>query len=214
MPARSESELRAIAADAADALSAADAELTDMRYWSDDELRVVMRDRAAREKAAVRAAVEAGRAFAVAGSEIRRVHHYDRSSFRNQTDRDRAWSPFQSDPEYCRKEVAFGSGVSKMPQLLSRAEVEALPTHVTCQTCSPTPDHPRKTRAQRSMKLSSLTARHIGRSIRSIDGSNLGCLEAIMTTITAHGTAVTLVTSLGAVNEEQHCAVYVLSAEN
>lgn len=211
---RSESKLRAIAADAADALSAADADLREMRYWTDDELRIVMRDRAAREKTAIREAVEDGRIFVVAGSDIRRVHHHDCSSLRDQTDRDRAWSPFQNDPEYYRQEVAHGSGLPKMPQLLSRAQVEALPTYVTCRTCSPTLDHPRKTRGERSTKLSSFGARHIGRNLRSVDGSDLGRLEGIMTMVTASGTAVTLLTSLGAVNESQHAAVCVLPADN
>jgi hypothetical protein len=211
---RSESELHAAAAAAVRALSAADADLAEMRYWSDDDLRVVMRELASQEKAAIRAAIDGGRTYVVAGRDIRRVHSYDCSTLRDQIDRDRAWAPFQQDPESYRQQVAHGDGVPRMPQLLSRSQVEALSTYVPCQTCSPTLDHVRKTSSQQGTKLTSLTARHICRDLAALDGTSLGRLEAIVTTTTVDGTAVTLVTDATTVIETLYDAVRVLPAEH
>lgn len=214
MTIRSEAELRAALTEAHDLYSEAESDFREQRFLSDDELRAFMRDQASAEKAAIRQAIEEHRIYVVAGSGVRRVHSYDCSSLREQVDRDRAWSPWQhGDPENFRQDVAHGNGGPRMPRLWSRDDVEALSTYVTCQICSPTLSHTKKSRGERTTKLTSLAARHIGRSLAALDGAPLGVLERIVTTVDASGSSICVETSTHSLTEAEHTAVLVVPVE-
>jgi hypothetical protein len=214
MTIRSESELRAALTEAHDLYSEAESDFREQRFLSDDELRAFMRDQASAEKAAIRQAIEEHRIYVVAGSGVRRVHSYDCSSLREQVDRDRAWSPWQhGDPENFRQDVAHGDGGPRMPKFWSRDDVEALSTYVTCQTCSPTLSHTKKSRGERTTKLTSLAARHFGRSLTALDGAPLGVLERIVTTVDTSGSSVLVETSTHTITEAEHTAVLVVPVE-
>lgn len=209
---RSEAELRAALVEARDVFTEAEIDYRQQRFLTDDELRTFMVEQASAEKASIRQAVNADRIYVVAGSGVRRVHFWDCSSLREQIDRDRAWSFWlHGDPEDFRKEVAHGDGGPRMPRLLDRAAIEALPTYVPCQICSPTLGHTRKSRGERTTKLTSLAARHIGRSLADLDGSPLGLLQRIITTVDAHGSTVRVETATQSFTDEERPAVVVIS---
>ena len=153
MTIRSKSELQAALVEARTLYSEAEANFRERRFLTDAELRAFMGEQASLEKRVIREAVDAGRIFIVAGSDVRRVHLYDCSSLRDQVDRDRAWSSWQTNnPEDYRQDVAHGSGGPRMPKFWDRNEVEALSSYVTCQICSPTLSHPKKSRGERTTK--------------------------------------------------------------
>ncbi|PPH08588.1 hypothetical protein C5C36_16185 [Rathayibacter sp. AY1G1] len=180
------------------------------RFLTDDELRSFMVEQASAEKASIRQAVDADRIYVVAGSGVRRVHLWDCSSLREQIDRDRAWSFWlHGDPENFRKEVAHGDGGPRMPLLLDRAAIEALSTYVTCQICSPTLGHTKKSRGERTAKLTSLSARHIGRSLAALDGAPLGQLQRIVTTVDAGGSKVRVDTTTHSFTDDDRPSVFV-----
>lgn len=215
MTTRSEAELRDAADRAIARYTEADSDLREQRFLTDDELLAQMHEQASAEKALIRAAIAAGRTYIVAGNDTRRVHFHDCPSLREQVDRDRAWSPWlHGDVEGFRQSVAHGDGGPRMPQFLDRPAVEALSSYVTCQICSPTLSHVRKSRGERTTKLTSLTGRHIGRSLAALDGSQLGQLERIVTTIDAAGLAVRVDTTSGSITEDQHPAVLVTPRVN
>lgn len=210
---RSESELRAALTQAQDVLTEAEIDYRQQRFLTDDELRSFMIEQASAEKASIRQAVDADRIYVVAGSDARRVHFWDCSSLREQIDRDRAWSFWlHGDPENFRRGVAHGNGGPRMPRLLDRAAVEALSTYVTCQICSPTLGHTRKSRGERTTKVTSLAARHIGRSLTALDGSSLGQLQRIITTVDAHGSTVLVETTTQSFTDKERPAILVAPA--
>ncbi|PPG48989.1 hypothetical protein C5C41_16240 [Rathayibacter sp. AY1E9] len=207
---RSETELREALTQAQDLLTEAEIDYRQLRFLTDDELRAFMVEQVSAEKASIRRAVEADCIYVVAGADVRRVHFWDCSSLREQIDRDRAWSFWlHGDPENFRKEVAHGDGGPRMPILLDRAAVETLSTYVTCQICSPTLSHTRKARGERTTKLTSLVARHIGRSLTALDGSPLGQLQRIVTTVDAHGSTVLVETTTQSFTDEERPAILV-----
>lgn len=209
MTIRSEEELRAALARAHDVYIEAESDFREQRFLSDDELRAFMREQASAEKAMIRKAIEEGRVYVVAGSG--RVHSYDCSSLREQVDRDRAWSPWQhGDPENFRQDVAHGDGGPRMPKFWARSEVEALSTYVTCQICSPTLSHTKKSQGERTTKLTSLAARHIGRSLTALNGAPLGVLERLVTNVDATGTEVRAHTTTQILTAAEHPAVLVV----
>lgn len=212
MTIRSETELQAAAVKARHLYSEADTSLRERRFLTDDELREFMREQASIEKAMIRQAVHKGRVYVVAGSDARRVHSYDCSSLRDQVDRDRAWSSWHSNSEGFRQEIAHGNGSPRMPKLRDRDAIEALSSYVTCQTCSPTLSHTRKSRGEQMTKLTSLTSRHVGRSITALDGTPLGTIERIITTVDANGSSVRVETATHSLNEARHAAVLVVPA--
>lgn len=215
MTIRSEAELQAALVRAHDLYSEAEADFREQRFLSDDELREFMRDRASIEKATIRQAVDEGRIYVVAGSDSRRVHSYDCPSLRDQVDRDRAWSPWiHGDPEVFRQDVAHGDGRPRMPKFWDRDTIEALSSYVTCQICSPTLSHTRKSRGERTTKLTSLTARHIGRSLLGLDGTSLGAVERIITTLDASGSSVRVETTTHSLTDAEHAAILVAPAED
>lgn len=168
------------------------------RHISDEQMRADMAAQCAHEKQIIRADLERGRVFVIAGKDQRRVHAFECSSLRDQTDRDRAWASWlAATVESVRREHAQGNSGPKMPELASRAEVEALSSYVPCQTCAPLLDHTVKKRARPTTKLSSLSQRHIGRTITTLDGQDLGLLRRILITIDEGGMSVTIETSAG-----------------
>ncbi len=210
MSVRSEGELGVAMADAYDLASRADNDLREMRYLTSDEVRAYMRDQLSAEKAAIRRAISADRIYVVAGSGVRRVHFYDCPSLSAHIDRDRAWSSWlHGDPEDFRRGVAHGDGGPRMPELLDRDAVEALRTYVTCQTCSPTLSHTRKSLTDRTTKLINLAQRHIGRPIAGLNGNSLGQVERIITTIDREGSSVRVETSTHSLTEQDSPAVIV-----
>lgn len=207
---RSEAELRDALDGALALYGQAESDLREQRYLTNEELRLYMREQLSAEKAAIRAAVDSGRLYVAAGNDVRRVHFYDCSSLREQVDRDRAWSGWLTeDLERFRQEVAHGDGGPRMPRLLDRTAVEALSSYVTCQICSPTLSHTRKSRGERTTRLLNLSARHIGRSLAALDGSPLGLLQRIVTSVDAQGSSVRIETTTHSFTEAQHSAVLV-----
>jgi hypothetical protein len=207
---RSETELRAAINQAEDLLAEAETDYRQQRFLTDDELRSFMIEQASAENASIRQAVDADRIYVVAGSDVRRVHFWDCSSLREQIDRDRAWSFWlHGNLENFRREVAHGNGGPRMPRLLDRAAVEALSTYVTCQICSPTLGHTRKSRGERTTKLTSLGARHIGRALTALDGSSLGQLQRIITTVDTDGSLVRVETSTQSFTEAERPVILV-----
>jgi len=210
MTVRSEAGLRQAASKAMTLLEQADANFQELRFLTDDELRSRMHEQASAEKAAIRAALDAGRVYVIAGKDARRVHFHDCPSLREQVDRDRAWSRWlQGEVEDFRQAVAHGDGGPRMPELLSRTTVEALSTYVTCQVCSPTLSHVRKRHGERTTKLTSLTSRHVSRSLNALDGTWLGQLQRIVTTVDAQGSTIEIETTVCSFTENQHAAVLV-----
>jgi hypothetical protein len=210
MPTRSEAELAGAAAEALRSYTQVDTEYREQRFLTDDELRASMVEQVSAEKASIRQAIDAGRIYVAAGAEGRRVHLYNCSSLREQVDRDRAWAIWlHGDLEEFRRQLAYGDGSPRMLRLLDRAGIEALPAYVTCRICSPTLDHPRKTRGERTTKLTSLTARHIGRVLTALDGSPLGQLQRIITTVDAAGSTLRIETTTHSLAEADQSAVLV-----
>ncbi|SKB02727.1 hypothetical protein SAMN06295879_3570 [Agreia bicolorata] len=210
MQTRTEAEILAAKASAGDPYSQAETNYRQQRHLSDDELRAWMTEQASLEKAEIRQAVDEKRVYVVAGKDAHRVHLYDCSSLREQIDRDHAWSFWQiGSAESFRLQLAHGDGGPRMPELVDRAAIEALRSYVTCQICAPSVSHTSKSRGVRTTKLTSLSARHIGRELSALDGTSLGLLERIITTIDRYSSSVAVQTSTVSFDETEHPAVIV-----
>jgi hypothetical protein len=180
------------------------------RNFSDEEIRTQMSEQLGNEKALIRQAIANGEIYVVAGKDARRVHFHDCPSLRGQVDRERAWAEWFSWPvEDVRRMHAQAFSGPRMPDLVSRAHVEALSSYVTCQTCAPTVNHTKKSRGAVSTNLTSLSQRHIGRALQSLEGDELGTLLRIITTVDASGIHIAIETALTRLSQDDIDAVYV-----
>jgi hypothetical protein len=180
------------------------------RNFSDEEIRSQMTEQLGIEKAQIRRAISDGEIYVVAGKDARRVHFHDCSSLRGQVYREGAWAEWLSWPvETVREMHSQGFSGPRMPELVDRGHVESLSSYVTCQTCSPTVDHTKKIRGAVTTKLTSLSQRHIGRTVQSVEGDELGTLLRIITTVDASRVHIALETTLTRLSQDDLEAIYV-----
>ena len=125
--------------------------------------------------------------FVVNQATTRRIHAPSCHSIRHQLDREMAWQIFLDNFEHV--DINLWGMVSRMPTLMSRAEVEALNSYVACQTCAPTLDHQKKRWVlnSRPMLATSIGPQHLGRSISTPDGDPLGTLVSHQRIVSAAG---------------------------
>lgn len=139
-----------------------------------------------REKASIDAALASGRMYVANHGEFQRplIHRATCHTIRHQVDRDEAWESWLND----------GSRVGShygMPNLVTRDDVEALPTYRACLVCNPDTNEreKRRTPAIRPTALRNFAPRHLGRTFESVDGQLLGELAAFTIaseTVTLH----------------------------
>jgi hypothetical protein len=125
--------------------------------------------------------------FVNTASGARRIHTSSCHHVQHTLDRAKCWSFVLDGYATLRPETI--RGVYRMPDILTRSEVEALNSYVTCQACAPTLDHPRKRHVLNSgpMKALSFGPQHIGREIATPEGERLGTLVSHQRIMTAEG---------------------------
>lgn len=127
------------------------------------------------EQAVIDAALAAGATHLVNETgDGRRVHTLTCPAVRDKLDRQVAWERDGGINERGQAMLA-----PRMPELLTRAQVEQLPAYRRCRTCAPLTDHEVKTRAERTVQVANLTDRHFGRRLVTVDGRDLGVLERV-----------------------------------
>lgn len=147
-----------------------------------------VREQIAREQQSVDDRLSATEAvFVVNQATTRRIHLPACHSIRHQVDREIAWQIFLDNFEHV--DINLWGMVSRMPTLMSRAEVEALNSYVACQTCAPTLDHQRKRWLlnSRPMLATTIGPQHVGRSVSTPEGKPLGVLVSHQRTVSAAG---------------------------
>lgn len=151
-------------------------------------------------------------AFVMTDGGVRRAHKPSCFHVRHVMDREEAWRYVLTGPI----RVWDLGLVQKMPKILSRFEVEALNSYVTCQACSPTLDHTRKVwrlNAGKPMRSISFGVHHVGREIFTPDGDSLGVLISHQRTITGTGVRSVTVTSKTTI-ESDGSESYVVAPKN
>ncbi|QOD05790.1 hypothetical protein [Pseudarthrobacter sp. BIM B-2242] len=141
-----------------------------------------------REQEAVDSRLRSGEdVFVITASGARRVHRPGCWHVRHTVDRTEAWDMVLQGYETLRP--ADLGMVYRMPHVLSRQEVEALNSYVTCQVCAPGLDHQRKkfTFPVRPMLALSFGAQHVGRAVFTEEGEELGALVSHQRIVTADG---------------------------
>lgn len=174
-------------AEASKDLAANEDYLRRMDYLTDDELREKMKESMRREKAALDKWAASGEFFIMSGA--RKVHLPTCPTMSRDMDRDRAWGPYLRDLERVR-DWHGDDNSPRMPTLLTRAEVEALPKYGTCHICAPTLDHTDKRKAPKgwtTLKAGSLKGKHIGLLFYGADGQAIGELVRITRVDTSAG---------------------------
>ncbi|QOT19304.1 hypothetical protein [Paenarthrobacter sp. YJN-5] len=125
--------------------------------------------------------------FVNTASGARRIHKPSCHHVRHTLDRVECWSFVLSG--YARLRPETIRGVYRLPDILTRAEVEALNSYAACQVCAPTLDHPRKRHILNSgpMKALSFGPSHMGREVATPEGEWLGTLVSHQRIVTAEG---------------------------
>ena len=149
-----------------------------------EEIRAQIR----REQEAVDSRLRSGQdVFFITASGIRRVHKPDCDHVRHTVDRSESWDLVLQNYDTLRP--ADLGMVYRMPHVLTRPEVEALNSYVTCQACVPALDHQRKkfTFPVQSMLALSFGQHHVGRAVFTEDGEELGALVSHQRIVAAEG---------------------------
>jgi hypothetical protein len=142
----------------------------------------------AREQSIIDAKLRTGEpVFVNTASGSRRIHKPECHHIQHTLDRTEAWSQVLTGYETLRP--AELGVVYRMPDILNRAEVEALNSYITCQACAPTLDHTRKTYVlnARPMQALSFGPQHVGREVATPEGERLGTLVSHQRIVTAAG---------------------------
>jgi len=154
----------------------------------------------AREEREISLALEAGKVFVVNG-DMHRVHHWECPAIRLQMDREAAWNGYaEQELAATHHSITGPHGGPPMPVLMTRDEVEALPSYRTCERCSVDVSHRRKSRTpigRRDTRPAIFDSKHLGRSVEHADGTPMGEVVRVTRTIDASGTRVTLETTAG-----------------
>lgn len=114
--------------------------------------------------------------FVITASGTRRVHKPECFHVRHTVDRTESWDLVLQN--YDKLRPSDLGMVYQMPHVLTRPEVEALNSYVTCQACAPDLDHQRKrfTFPVRPMLALSFGPHHVGRAVFTPEGEVLGLL--------------------------------------
>lgn len=125
--------------------------------------------------------------FVITASGTRRVHLPGCHHVTHTVDREEAWRTVLDN--YSTLRPADLGSVYRQPLILTRSEVEALNSYISCQACAPTLDHPRKRYVlnARPMSVLSIGVHHIGRAVATPEGEDLGFLVSHQKIVTAEG---------------------------
>lgn len=125
--------------------------------------------------------------FVITASGTRRVHRPDCFHVRHTVDRTESWDLVLKNYDTLRPSDL--SMVYRMPHVLTRAQVEALNSYVTCQVCAPDLDHQRKKFSfpVRPMLALSFGPHHVGRAVFTEEGEELGVLVSHQRIVTGDG---------------------------
>lgn len=160
------------------------------------------------EQAVIDAALAAGATHLVNQTgDGRRIHTLTCPAVGYKLDRQAAW---ERDGEFDDMGNAVASVT--LPRLMSRDEVEQLPTYRRCRTCCPATDHAVKTRAERSVQVANLTDRHFGRRLVTSAGQDLGTLDRVTVDRWVDRVTVTVHTDTGAYEVAPDTAVFARPA--
>lgn len=162
-------------------------------YWPADQYSPKptldeIRAQIAREQSAVDEKLRAQeKVFVITASGTRRVHSPGCHHVRRTVDREEAWGTVLD--SYATLQPSDLGTVYRPPLILTRSEVEALNSYVTCQACAPTLDHPRKKYVlnTRPMSVLSIGVHHIGRAVATLEGEDLGFLVGHQRIVTGDG---------------------------
>lgn len=167
---------------------------TDDPYWpgsdyyqpkpSMDDIRAQIK----REQEKVDSKLRSGEpVFVVTASGTRRVHKADCFHVRHAVDRSESWDLALKNYDTLRPSDL--GGVYRVPHVLTRSQVEALNSYVTCRACAPDLDHQRKkfTFPVRPMLALSFGPHHVGRAVFTPEGKELGFLVSHKRIVDASG---------------------------
>lgn len=162
----------------------------------DAEFRAVVPQFVAEETAIVRERLAAGATYVVNG-ERNLVHDHDCSTLRHLLDRERAWREALPQILGSNRYALDGPWHSrpKMPNLLTRAEVEQLRRYAVCSLCAPDTDTRRRRHHTEEFTLvtaANLNREHFGRDVLDEREETLGTLEAVTIHATIDTTTVTI----------------------
>lgn len=162
----------------------------------DAEFLEVVPTRIAEETAVVRERLATGATYVVNG-ERNLVHHHTCPSLRHQLDRERAWKEALPHILGSNRYALAGPWHDrpKMPNLVTRDEVEKLRRYSVCAICAPDTDTRRKrhhTDRYTLVTASNLTREHLGRDVLDEHERILGPLERLTTSTDATTTLVTI----------------------
>ena len=162
----------------------------------DAEFLEVVPTRIAEETAIVRERLAAGATYVVNG-ERNLVHDHTCPSLRHQLDRERAWKEALPHILGSNRYALTGPWHDrpKMPNLVTRDEVEKLRRYSVCAICAPDTDTRRKrhhTDRYTLVTASNLTREHLGRDVLDEHERTLGPLERLITSTDATTTLVTI----------------------
>jgi len=165
----------------------------------DAEFLKIVPTRIADETAVVRERLAAGATYVVNG-ERNLVHHHDCPSLRHQMDRERAWREALPHIVGSNRYALAGPwhDQPKMPNLVTREEVEQLRRYDVCSICSPDTDTRRKrhhTERYTLVTASKLTREHLGREVLDEREQSYGTLDAF--TITTHPDLIEVTIRIG-----------------
>lgn len=141
-----------------------------------------------REQEAVDSRLRSGEdVFVITASGTRRVHRPGCWHVRHTVDRTEAWDMVLQ--SYDTLQPADLGMIYRMPHVLSRPEVEALNSYVTCHVCAPGLNHQRKKYSfpARPMLALSFGQHHVGRTVFTEEGEELGALVSHQRIVTADG---------------------------
>lgn len=130
-----------------------------------------------REQEVVDSKLRAGQeVFVITASGTRRVHRPGCHHVRHTVDRKESWDLVVQN--YATLRPADLGLVYRMPHVLTRPEVEALNSYVTCQACAPDLDHQRKKFSFPVQPMAALSfgLHHVGRPVFTPEGEELELL--------------------------------------
>lgn len=147
-----------------------------------------IRAQIAREQSAIDEKLRAKeQIFVITASGTRRVHVPSCHHVRHTVNREESWRNVLDN--YSTLRPADLGMVYRPPLVLTRSEVEALNSYISCQACAPTLDHPRKRYVlnARPMSVLSIGVHHVGRAVATPEGEDLGFLVSHQRIVTADG---------------------------
>lgn len=179
-------------------------------YWPSDSYRAKpsledIQEQIRREQAIIDDKLQSGSPiYAVTAYGPNRVHTSTCHHVRHTLDRFEAWAPVVHGYSTLRPATL---SVTKMPRLFTRQEAEALNSYVACTACSPELNHHCKTFSfpVRPMKAKSFGPHHIGRTVFTLEGEELGHFVSHQRIVTAQGIRSITTTTLRVLEGHGDC---------